>query len=335
MHIAVRQERSTMNPIFQQIIIQTVWRLLKKDRPEKQVSSYDVAKEFLKLKVTVTHLLKDTLLISIGIISAGFGLKGFLLPNNFIDGGVTGISLLTAAITKFSFPILIVVINIPFIILGFNQISKTFAIKSILAIIGLAVVLATVNYPIITSDKLLVAAFGGFFLGAGIGLSIRGGGVLDGTEVLAVYLSKRTGLTIGDIILVFNIIIFLVAAYLLSVETALYSILTYLAASKTVDFIVEGVEEYTGVTIISYKSEDIRQMIIEKMGRGVTIFNGRRGYGKQGEKSNQTDIIYTVITRLEVAKLQTEIDKIDNSAFMVMSSIKDTKGGMIKKRPLK
>ncbi len=324
-----------MNPIFQQIIIQTVSRHLKKDRHEKSLSQYNAAKEFLKLKVTATHLLKDTLLISIGIISAGFGLKGFLLPNNFIDGGVTGISLLTTAITKFPLPIIIVVLNIPFIVLGFTQIGKAFAIKSILAIIGLAVVLATVNYPIITSDKLLVAVFGGFFLGAGIGFAIRGGGVLDGTEVLAIDLSKRTGFTIGDIILIFNIIIFSVAAYLLSIETALYSILTYLAASKTVDFIVEGVEEYTGVTIISYKSDEIRQMIIEKMGRGVTIYNGKRGYGKRGENLNQTDIIYTVITRLEIAKLQTEIDKIDTNAFIVMSSIKDTKGGMIKKRPLK
>ncbi len=324
-----------MNPIFQQIIIQTVSRHLKKDRPDKQASSYDIAKSFLKLKVTATHLLKDTLLISIGIISAGFGLKGFLLPSSFIDGGVTGISLMTTAITKFPLPILIVVLNIPFIVLGFTQIGKSFAIKSFLAIIGLAVVLATVNYPIITSDKLLVAVFGGFFLGAGIGLSIRGGGVLDGTEVLAVYLSKRGGFTIGDIILIFNIIIFSVAAYLLSIETALYSILTYLAASKTVDFIVEGVEEYTGITIISYKSEEIRQMIIEKMGRGVTIYNGKRGYGKHGENLTPTDIIYTVITRLEIAKLQTEIEKIDTNAFIVMSSIKDTKGGMIKKRPLK
>jgi len=308
---------------------------LKKDLPKKKLSQYNVAKEFLTLKVTATHLLKDTLLISIGIISAGFGLKGFLLPNNFIDGGVIGISLLTTEITKFPLPILIVAINIPFIVLGYTQISKSFAIKSILAIIGLAVVLATVNYPIITADKLLVAVFGGFFLGAGIGFSIRGGGVLDGTEVLAIYLSKRTGFTIGDIILIFNIIIFSVAAYLLSIEIALYSTLTYLAASKTVDFIVEGVEEYTGVTIISYRSEEIRQMIIGKMGRGVTIYNGKRGYGKRGENLSQTDIIYTVITRLEIAKLQNEIDKIDTNAFIVMSSIKDTKGGMIKKRPLK
>ena len=240
-----------------------------------------------------------------------------------------------AEITKVHLSLLILIINIPFIALGFTQISKPFAIKSILAIVGLSVVIATINYPLITSDKLLVAVFGGFFLGAGIGLSIRGGGVIDGTEILAIYLSKKTGFTIGDIILVFNILIFSVAAYLLSIETALYSILTYLAASKTVDFAVEGVEEYTGVTIISVKSEEIRLMIIEKLGRGVTIYNGKRGFGKRGDSLNHTDIVYTVITRLEIARLQSEIDKIDKNAFIIMSSVKDTKGGMIKKRPLK
>ncbi len=323
------------NPFFKQVIFQRLWNHLKKNHPGERISNYDVAKEFYKLKVTVTHLFKDALLIGLGIFSAGFGLKGFLLPNNFIDGGVTGISLLTSAVTGFSLPILIIVINLPFMILGYAQISRSFAFKSIAAIIGLAFALALVDYPVITSDKLLISVFGGFFLGAGIGLSIRGGGVLDGTEVLAIHLSRRTGLTIGDIILVFNIMIFSVAAYLLSIEIALYSILTYLAASKTVDFIVEGVEEYTGVTIISSHSDEVRVMITERMGRGVTIYNGKRGFGKRGDNLDPSDIVYTVITRLEIAKLKTEVEKIDPNAFIVMSSVKDTKGGMIKKRPLK
>lgn len=324
-----------MNQIFQKIIIRTVWRHLKKDRFEKNASKYDIAKGFLKLKVTAKNLLKDSLFITLGIISASLGLKSFLLPNDFIDGGVTGISLLTTIVTNFPLFILIIVVNLPFIVLGFTQISKSFAIKSILAIIGLAIAIATINYPVITTDKLLVAVFGGFFLGAGIGLSIRGGGVIDGTEILAIYFSKRTSLTIGDVILVLNIIIFSVAAYLLSIETVLYSILIYLVASKTVDFIVEGIEEYTGVTVVSSHSEEIRIMIIEKMGRGVTIYCGKRGFGKQGENLNKTDIIYTVVTRLEIVKLQTEIQKIDPNAFIVMNSVKDTKGGIIKKRPLK
>jgi uncharacterized membrane-anchored protein YitT (DUF2179 family) len=320
-----------MKSRLQRLILQTFKRHLGKERVE-QVSDYVIAKESLKIKVTATHLIKDIIFISLGILSAGFGLKGFLLPNGFIDGGVTGISLLTEILTDYPLSILIVVINAPFILLGYFTIGKSFAIKSVLAIIGLAVTLALVNYPIITSDKLLIAVFGGFFLGAGIGLSVRGGSVLDGTEVLAIYLGRKTGLTIGDLILVFNIIIFSTVAYLLSVETALYSILTYLSASKTIDFVIEGVEEYIGVTIISPHSEDIRVMIIEKIGRGVTIYNGKRGFGKRGDSLNETDIIYSVITRLEIAKLHKEVEKIDPNAFVVMNSVKDLKGGMIKKR---
>ncbi len=319
-----------MNPIFQQIITQTVMRG-KKDSLD---GAYSFAKEFYKIKVTASHLIKDAVLISIGILSAGFGLEGFLLPNSFIDGGVTGISLLVSEVTHYPLPLLIIIINIPFIILGFTQIGKTFAIKSIVAITGLALAITLIHYPVITSDKLLVSVFGGFFVGAGIGFAVRGGGVLDGTEVLAIYLGKRTGLTIGDTVLIFNIFIFSFAAYLLSMETALYSILAYLAASKTVDFVIEGVDQYIAVTIISPHNDEIRLMIIEKMGRGVTIFSGKRGFGRSGQRLNETDIVYSVITRLEIGKLQTEIDKIDPNAFIVMNSIKDTKGGMIKKRPL-
>jgi len=246
-----------------------------------------------------------------------------------------GISLLIAETTKISISILIVVVNLPFLILGYSQISKEFVLKSVIAIILLAVVVHIVPYPLITTDKLLIAVFGGFFLGAGIGLAIRGGSVIDGTEVLAIFLSKRTGLTIGDIILIFNIIIFSFGAYILSIEVALYAILTYLAASKTINFIIEGIEEYTGITIISKYSEEIRTMITEKLGRGVTLYNGKGGYGTKGEVSEEIDIIYTVITRLEISLLKKEVDMIDQKAFLIMHSIKDTKGGMIKKRSLK
>ncbi|MDX1629609.1 MAG: YitT family protein [Fulvivirga sp.] len=288
------------------------------------------------MKRAVKERLKAILLIVLGIISAGFGLKGFLIPNSFIDGGVTGISLLVLEITGYPLSILLVVINLPFILLGVFQISRAFAFKSILAIIGLAFAVYLIPYPVVTSDKLLIAVFGGFFLGAGIGLAMRGGAVLDGTEVLAIYISKKTGLTIGDVILIFNIIIFSAGAYILSVEVALYAILTYLAASKTVDFVIEGLEEYTGVTIISKFTDDIRLMIIEKLGRGVTIYKGRGGFAKKGEPLKDTEIIFTVVTRLEIAKLQSEINKIDPGAFLVMNKLKDTKGGMVKKRlPLK
>jgi len=285
------------------------------------------------LKIKITHTLSNSFFIVIGIFSAGFGLKGFLLPNSFIDGGVMGISLLITEITGISLSLLIVIVNLPFIILGYSQIGRQFAIKSILAIIGLALIVYFIPYPLITSDKLLIAVFGGFFLGVGIGMSIRGGAVIDGTEVLAIYLSKKTGLTIGDLILIFNIIIFSFGAYILSIEVALYAILTYMAASKTIDFVIEGVEEYTGITIISDSSEEIRLMITNDLGRGVTIYSGKGGFGKKGNVSKDIDIIYTVITRLEIARLRTEIGKIDVDAFVIMNSIKDTKGGMIKKRP--
>lgn len=277
---------------------------------------------------------KDMALIVAGIFSAAFGFKGFLLTNHFIDGGATGISLLISSLTNMPLYVLLILVNIPFIFLGYRIVSRVFAIKTALAISGLALVVATVNFPDVTKDNLLVAVFGGFFLGAGIGLSVRGGAVLDGTEILAIYLSKKLGTTMGDIIIGINVLIFSAAAYFLSIEIALYSMITYLSASKTLDFIIEGIEEYTGVTIISPHTQEVRSMITEKMGRGVTIYNGKGGYGKTGETS-EIDIIYTVITRLELNRLKAELEKIDPKAFVVMSSVKDTKGGMIKKRPLK
>jgi len=276
----------------------------------------------------------DFLLILAGILSAGLGLKGFLLPNNFIDGGVTGISLLLAQLTAIGLPILIIVINLPFIILGYFQIGKNFAIKTILAITGLALVLAVADFNIVTNDKLLISVFGGFFLGMGIGLAVRGGCVIDGTEILALYLSKRTPLSIGGVILTINILIFSFAAFLLGIEPALYSLLTYLAASRTVDFIVHGIEEYTGVTIISSHNEEIRGMITEKLSRGVTVYKGKGGYRKKGEEEKEIDVLFTVVTNLEVPKLKAEISKIDSNAFIVMNTVNDTKGGIIKRRRL-
>jgi uncharacterized membrane-anchored protein YitT (DUF2179 family) len=270
----------------------------------------------------------------LGIFSASFGFKGFLLTNHFIDGGATGISLLVSALTKIPLAVLIVCVNIPFIILGYHVVGKGFAIKTALAIAGLAICLATVSFPDVTNDNLLVAVFGGFFLGAGIGLSIRGGAVIDGTEVLAIFLSRKLGTTIGDIIIIINVFIFSAAAYFLGIEIALYSMITYLSASKTLDFLVEGIEEYTGVTIVSLRSEAIREMITDKMGRGVTVLSGGSGYGRRGE-TKDLQVVYTVVTRLELSKLNAEIERIDPRAFVVMHSVKDTKGGMIKKRSLK
>lgn len=285
-------------------------------------------------RIATERAVKDSIFILSGVAAAAFGLKGFLLPNQFLDGGVMGISLLVNVLTGIDLSYLVVIINAPFIFIAYTQVTRRFAVKTFVAIVALAVALAMVDFPVITHDKLLIAFFGGFFLGLGIGLSIRGGSVLDGTEVLAIYSSRKTTLTVGDIILGFNILIFSAAAYLLNIETALYAILTYLVASKTVDFVVHGIEEYTGVMIISVKSDEIKAAIIDKMGRGVTVLKGQGGYGKKGEHAREYDVIYSVITRLELQKLKTEIAKIDDDAFVVENSVNDIKGGMIKKRPL-
>lgn len=325
-----------MKRIWKRLLGAGFWRLLTRmpalSYPEK---TFRHGKGLFRLGIIIRRNTRDFFLILTGIILAGFGLKGFLLPSGFIDGGTMGLSLLLAGKFSLSISVLLVVINIPFVFLGYRAIGKEFAFKTALGIIGLALVTAFINFPVITADKLLVSFFGGFFLGAGIGLSMRGGGVLDGTEVLAVHLSKPTGLSIGDLVLLVNIGIFSLAAWLLSLEAAMYSILTYLSASKTVDFLIEGIEEYTGVTIISVKSEEIRRAITDKLGRGVTIFKGERGYRGNPNEGRELNILYTVVTRLEINKLNQEIEKADSSAFVVMSSVKDTRGGMIRKRPLK
>jgi uncharacterized membrane-anchored protein YitT (DUF2179 family) len=323
-----------MNPFWKQVIISTV---LKKEPTktgeEPQYTSFQLAKAFRRFKLVSFRIAKDIVLMATGIISAAFGLESFLLPNQFIDGGATGISLLTSELTGTPIYYLIVLINLPFIFLAYKVIGREFAIKTCIAIIGLALCVAFIHFPEVTHDKLLVAVFGGFFLGAGIGMSVRGGAVIDGTEVLAIFLSRKLSTTLGDIIIIINVLIFSIAAYLLSIETALYSMITYLAASRTLDFVVEGIEEYTGVTIISPHHDEIREMIVNIMGRGVTVYRGRRGHGKSGE-TKDVDILYTVITRLELSKLKAEIERIDTNAFVVMSSVNDTKGGMIKKRRL-
>lgn len=297
-------------------------------------SRYKRAKLSLQMKRSLWGNVRSVLLVLLGILSASFGLKGFLMPKEFIDGGITGISLLINAKTEFPLGVLIVLLNIPFIVLAWKQIGVEFSIKSAIAISLLALAVAFIPFEKMTNDTLLVSVFGGFFLGAGIGLAIRGGAVIDGTEILAIFLSRKRSLSVGDFILVFNIIIFLVAAYILSREIALYAILTYFSASRTVDFLLEGVEEFTGVTIISNRNEEIAEFIKKKMGRGLTIYTGTRGFGKRGESQLATDILFTVITRLEISRLTNEIDKIDPNAFVVMHSVKDTKGGMVKKRPL-
>lgn len=277
---------------------------------------------------------KEILLITAGIISAAIGLKGFLLPNGFLDGGATGISLLINLKTGIDISLLIVLVNIPFILIGRKQVSNTFAAKAFISILALAAVIHIVEIPEVTQDKLLISVFGGFFLGAGIGLAMRGSSVIDGTEVLAIYISRKSSLTVGDTIGAINIMIFFVCALLINVETALYSMLTYIAASKTVDFVITGIEEYIGVTIISDKSDEVKDTIINKLHKAATIYKGEGGYGKKGVVDHERKIIFTVVTRLEVQRFISEVRKVDEDAFIIQHVVTDTKGGMIKQRPL-
>jgi uncharacterized membrane-anchored protein YitT (DUF2179 family) len=271
--------------------------------------------------------LQDTLYVVIGILFCGFALKSFLVPNSFFDGGVTGISLLLHELYHLNIAYVIVIANIPFIIMGAFQINKTYAVKTVFAIIGLGLCLLYFPYPDkITGDKLLVSIFGGAFMGIGVGLAIRGGCALDGIEVLALYTGKRIAFTVSEIILGINIVIFLIAAIKLGLPNSFYSIITYYTASKTISFVIEGLEEYTGVTIISGQS-------VMTLGRGITIYKGERGFLKDSfDVSAPVDIIFTVVTRLEVRRLRNVVYEIDAKAFVFTSTIKEAAGGVLKKR---
>ena len=272
----------------------------------------------------------NILLIVLGIFSAAMGLKGFLLSSNFIDGGVTGVSMLLAKLTPWSLAVWLPVVNAPFIIVGYQHMGRAFAVRSALAIGGLAVVLATVHFPDVTPDLLLTAIFGGFFIGAGIGLAVRGGAVLDGTEIAALLISKRSALLkVGDVILLFNIALFLTAMRLLGVEPALYSILTYLAAARTLDFVIYGLEEFTAITIVSSQSAAIRERITGELGRGVTVY---KGYG--GHTGHEQQILYCVVTRLEIGKVKAIVRSVDENAFVVSHALADAEGGVVKRPAL-
>lgn len=279
------------------------------------------------------HWLTDTVYTLLGIVISGFALKSFLVPNHFLDGGVTGISLLLHEMYHINSAYSIIIINIPFVIMGAFQMNKSFAIKTMLSIVGLGICMLLIPYPQITSDKLLVSVFGGVFLGLGVGLAMRGGGVLDGSEILALYTGRYLSLTISEIIFVFNIVLFLIAALHMGLPIALYSILTYYTASRTISFVIEGLEEYTGVTIISGQSELIKKMLVMDLGRGITVYKGERGFLKDSyDISHPVDIIYTVVTRMEVRRLRNAVHDIDQKAFVFTSTIKEAAGGVLKRR---
>lgn len=279
------------------------------------------------------RLLQDLVLTVIGVTIAGIALKLFLVPNHFFDGGITGISLLVHEVYGFNLGLVILLLNLPLIAISYFSIGKRFALRTLLSVVLLGVALLLIPDKAMTPDKLLISVFGGVFLGIGIGLIMRTGAALDGIEVLAVYTLKRTSFTITEIILAINIIIFTIAGFRFGIETALYSILTYFTATRCIDYVVEGLQAYTGVTIVSGKSEAIKYQLVNKLGRGITVYKGERGFlpGKF-EVSTECDIIFTVITRLELRKLKNLVYDVDPKAFVFANTIKEASGGIIKRR---
>ncbi len=289
----------------------------------------------MKLLKHFPPAVQDIIYSVLGTLIAGFALKSFLVPNNLLDGGITGISLLLHELYNFNIAWLIVAINVPFIIAGAYLVNVKFALKTASCVVGLAICLTFIHYPIVTQDKMLVCLFGGFFLGIGIGLAMRGGCSIDGIEVLALYTLKRSSFTISEIILGLNVIIFLIAAIKFGLGLSLYSMLTYYVASHTIAYVIEGIEEYTGVTIISGKSEEIKEHLVMKLGRGITVYKGERGFMKDNFKHHSPcDIVFTVITRLEVRRLKNLVHSIDPNAFVFTNTIKEVAGagGVVKHR---
>ncbi len=311
----------------------------KSERNYQKQKNHSVLKSELKYKIplkyrnTLSSNLQDFALNTIGVLFAAFALKCFLVPNHFFDGGVTGLSLLVHEIYGLNLSAVILILNLPFIILSYFTISKTFALRIQISIIFLSIILLLIPEVALTTDKLLISVFGGIFLGLGIGLVMRSGSALDGTEVLALYTLKRTSFTITEIILLINIMIFGIAAFAFGIEPALYSVLTYFAATRTIDYVVEGIQAYTGVTIISAKSDEIKNAIVNKLGRGITVYKGERGFlPGHFEVSADVDIIFTVITRLEMRRLKNLVYQVDAQAFVFASTIKEAAGGTLNRR---
>jgi len=275
--------------------------------------------------------LKNFLQIAIGIVLAVAAMKGFMIPNKFLDGGLTGISILLYEIFHINISFLVIMLNALFIYLGYRRIGKTFAVQTTIAVILLAIALFFVDITPITQDKLLIAIFGGLLMGTGVGLVIRGGGVIDGAEVIAVFTGRRTGFSNSEIIMLINTLIFAVAAFQFGIETAMYSIITYFTATRAINYVVDGIEQFTAVNIISAKHDEIKSFLVNELGKGITVYKGERGYlpGSFDVKTD-TEIIVTIVTRLEIKQIQEALLKIDPRVFVYIQTIKEASGGVLK-----
>ncbi|WP_407717025.1 YitT family protein [Lysinibacillus capsici] len=270
------------------------------------------------------------IMVSVGAIIMALGLELFLVPNHIMDGGIVGVSIITSHLLKLPLGIFIFILNLPFIFLGYKQIGKTFALSTGLGITVLSFsTLALHNIHPFTEDTLLATVFGGMILGVGVGIVIRYGGSLDGTEILAILANSKTPFSVGEIIMFFNIIIFTVAGFIFNWEQAMYSIIAYYIAYKMIDIVIQGLEESKSVYIISDEIDEIGQTIMDRLGRGVTFLHGEGAY-----TGNDKKVIFTVITRLEESKLKTIVAEIDDNAFLAIGNIAEVKGGRFKKKDI-
>jgi uncharacterized membrane-anchored protein YitT (DUF2179 family) len=277
--------------------------------------------------LSVSSLIYTTL----GVVCAVIALKGFMMPNHFIDGGITGLSILAYEYTHINISLFLILFNLPFLYLAYKKIGATFAVHSMIAISLLAIFMTFINIPVVTSDKILIAVFGGLLIGLGIGLVIRGGGMIDGLEVVAEYTNEKSGLSTSEIILLINTLIFLTAAIELGIEAAMYSILTYFTATRTSDYVVDGIEQYTALTIVSKEYESIKSIIVNDFGKAISVYKGERGYlPGHFDENFEVDIVMTIATRLEIHRIQQAILDEDSKAFIYMHSIKEVKGGLVK-----
>ncbi|MBX2935437.1 MAG: YitT family protein [Ferruginibacter sp.] len=275
--------------------------------------------------------IKNLLHIIIGSGLAVLAMKGFMIPNKFLDGGVTGISILVHEIFHINISILVITLNLFFVYLGYKNIGKTFAVQTSIAVLILSAGLLFIDINPITKQPLLIAIFGGIFMGAGVGLVIRGGGVIDGAEVIAVFTRRKTGFSNSEIIMLINCIIFGIAASQFGIETAMYSIITYFTATKATDYVVDGIEQYTAMNIISSKPDEIKNFLVNELGKGITVYKGERGYLPGSfDVRTESDIIVTIVTRLEIKQIQDALTLIDPKAFIYVQSIKEATGGILK-----
>ncbi|MGB4844688.1 MAG: YitT family protein [Ferruginibacter sp.] len=284
-------------------------------------------------KVDWKHVfdLKNFILLFIGSGLAVLAMKGFMIPNHFLDGGVTGVSILLHEIFHINISLLVIGLNLGFVYLGYRNIGKTFAVQTIIAVVILAIGLFFIDINPITKDKLLIAIFGGILMGSGVGMVIRGGGVIDGAEVIAVFTRRKVGFSNSEIIMIINVIIFGVAALKFGIETAMYSIITYFTASRATNYVVDGIEEFTAMNIVSAKEEDVKNYLVNDLGKGITVYKGERGYLPDSfETKNDCQIIVTIVTRLEIKQIHDSIKDIDPKAFIYVNSIKEASGGILK-----